>query len=178
MSSFLAPAFFAFLGLIPVVVILYLLKLRRTEVIIPSTMLWQKSLQDLTANAPFQRLRKNLLLLLQILALLALVFALARPFVRAEGSRGRSLCLVIDRSASMQTVEADGTRLDLAKQQAFGMIDSLESGDRMMVVSFAQSADVLCELTDDQYRLRQAVRGIRRFLRDGPSVPRARALGY
>ena len=49
----LAPQFLWFLGLVPIVILLYLLKLRRTRVVIPSTMLWVKSLQDLTANAPF-----------------------------------------------------------------------------------------------------------------------------
>jgi hypothetical protein len=74
-GAFLAPAFLGFLALIPVIVLLYLLKLRRTEIVIPSTYLWIKSLQDLTANAPFQRLRKNLLLLLQIIAVLLLAIA-------------------------------------------------------------------------------------------------------
>jgi len=80
---FITPAFLWFLAAIPVIIILYLLKLRRTEVVISSTLLWLRSLQDLTANAPFQRLRKNLLLLLQILIALALGLALARPYMRA-----------------------------------------------------------------------------------------------
>ena len=159
-SFFLAPQFLLFLGLIPPVILLYLLKLRRTEVIIPSTMLWIKSLQDLTANAPFQRLRKNLLLLLQILILLCIVFALARPYLRQEGMGGNNLCLIIDRSASMQTQEANGTRLELARERALDMIETMARGDRMMVVTFADSADVQCEFTDDRRKLRRAVEGI------------------
>lgn len=159
-SFFLAPVFFAFLGLIPIVVLLYLLKLRRTQVLISSTMLWTKSLYDLRANAPFQRLRKNLLLMLQILVLLLLVTALARPFVRAAGLSGNNICVLIDRSASMQTREADTTRLELARQRAIEMVDDMRGGDKMMVVTFAAHSDVLCELTDDRVRLRTAIRSI------------------
>ncbi len=159
-SYFLAPALLGFLGLIPIVVLLYILKLRRTEVIVPTTMLWLKSLQDLTANAPFQRLRKNILLLLQILILLALATALARPFVRAEGVTGTNICMLLDCSASMQTVEAGGTRLDLAKEKARQMAQDLRGGDKMMVVSFAEKAEVLCELTDNRSRLRSAIDSI------------------
>ncbi len=177
-GAFLAPAFLGFLALIPVIVLLYLLKLRRTEIVIPSTYLWIKSLQDLTANAPFQRLRKNLLLLLQIIAVLLLAIALGRPFLRAEGVRGSSYCVFIDHSASMQTLEGDKSRLALAQEQALQMADDLKRGDRMMVVAFAQSADVLCELTDDKFRLREAIRGIeptdtRTNLRDAMLVARS-----
>ena len=119
-TLFMTPAFLWFLAVLPVILILYLLKLRRTEVVISSTLLWLKSLQDLTANAPFQRLRKNLLLLLQLLIALALALALARPYLRAEMLPGQYICLLIDRSASMQTQEKAGTRLDLARESASG----------------------------------------------------------
>ena len=159
-TYFLAPALLGFLGLIPVVVLLYILKLRRTEVLVSSTMLWLKSLQDLTANAPFQRLRKNLLLLLQILVLLMLGTALARPFIRATGAAGTNVCLLIDRSASMQTVEDNGTRIELAKQKAREIIEDMRGGDKAMVVSFADRAEVLCELTGNRVRLRSAIDSI------------------
>jgi hypothetical protein len=159
-NTFLAPVFFWFLALIPVVILLYILKLRRTQIVISSTFLWVKSLQDLTANAPFQRLRKNLLLFLQILILLLLVIALARPFVSATGDEGAAYCVVIDASASMQTMEGDSSRLDLAKAEALSMVDTMTRGDTMMLVSFAQSADVLAESTNDKIRLRQAIRSI------------------
>ncbi len=159
-GMFMAPPFLAFLGLLPVVVLLYILKLRRTEVIVPSTMLWIKSLQDLTANAPFQRLRKNLLLLLQLLILALLALGLARPFVRAKGAAGSQICLMIDHSASMQTLEDGTTRLKLAKAKAHEMVNEMGRGDKMMVVGFAERAEVLCELTGDRYRIRNAIDSI------------------
>ena len=156
-SAFLSPLFLAFLGTLPIVVLFYLLKLRRTEVIVPSTMLWSKSLQDLTANAPFQRLRKNLLLLLQLLVLLLLALGLARPFVRALGAQGTRLCVFVDCSASMQTVENGGSRLELAKTKTREMVERLRSGDKLMLVRFSDRAEVLCEFTDDKFRLRSAI---------------------
>ena len=159
-GALLAPVFLWFLALVPVIVLLYILKLRRTEIVIPSTFLWMKSLQDLTANAPFQRLRKNVLMFLQILALILLVMALARPFVQAVSREGTNLCVIVDRSASMQTQEDGQTRLDRAKTAALEMVDTMKGDDRMMVVSFDEKANVLCELTVDKYRLRRAIRGI------------------
>lgn len=159
-NAFLAPAYFGFLALIPIVVLLYLLKLRRTELVISSTMLWFRSLQDLTANAPFQRLRRNLLLFLQILVLLLVVFALARPYVKAMGMQGRNICIIIDHSASMQVVENGETRLEQAKAVVREMADNMARGDKMMIVAFADKASVLSELTDDTYRLRRAIDSI------------------
>jgi len=160
LAPFIAPVFLAFFALAPVIILLYLLKLRRTPVIISSTLLWHKSLQDLTANAPFQRLRKNLLLLLQLIILTALVLALARPFVKASGTGGNDLCVLIDRSASMQTDEAGKTRLEIAKEKALEMVDEMAGDDKMMLVAFARTGDVLCELTSNRPRLRAAIRDI------------------
>ncbi len=160
-GTFLNPAMLGFLGLIPVIILFYILKLKRTAIEIPSTLLWQKSLQDLTANAPFQRLRKNLLLFLQMLILLLIAIALARPYIQALGRSGVSACLLIDRSASMSAREADGrTRLDMAKDRALQMIDQMGGGDTMMIVTFAENSDVLCEKIDDRTRLRAIVRAI------------------
>ncbi|NUM56182.1 MAG: BatA domain-containing protein [Candidatus Hydrogenedentes bacterium] len=159
-SAFLAPPYLWFLGLVPVIVILYLLKLRRTQVVIASTLLWAKTIEDLTANAPFQRLRRNLLLLLQIIVVLFVALALARPFFKLPGTAGQNLCLLIDRSASMQTREGSELRMDVAKTKALDLVAAMQRGDRMMVVTFAETADVLSELTDDRAKLRAAIASI------------------
>src|SRR6266496_1841235 len=104
---------------IPSLLILYFLKLRRREFTVPSTLLWKKAIQDLQVNAPFQRLRKNLLLLLQMLLLLLLVLAFARPVTNYTQGAGKLAVIAIDRSASMSAADVNGhRRLDEAKRLA------------------------------------------------------------
>ena len=67
------------LGLLGPLLLLYILRVRRERVRVASTWLWQAAARDMLARSPWQRLRRRLLLLLEILALLALGVALARP---------------------------------------------------------------------------------------------------
>ncbi|MBN1419773.1 MAG: BatA and WFA domain-containing protein [Planctomycetes bacterium] len=159
--SFLAPGALALLGFLPVVVLLYFLKLRREEVRISSTLLWRKSLEDLLANAPFQRLRRNLLLFLQLLILAAIVLAIARPSFVASRAPARATVLLIDRSGSMNARERDGTRLALAKDAALDRIRAMADGDLAAVVAFASKPEVLAGPTADRTELARAVGGIR-----------------
>src|SRR5512137_3211150 len=100
--SFLAPVAFAFAAAIPVVAIFYLLKRKRVARLVSSTLLWQKFLAETQANAPFQRLRKNWLLVLQLLLLALVVLALARPYFAGKAKATRLRIAILDASASMQ----------------------------------------------------------------------------
>src|SRR5262249_8710426 len=51
-------------GIPAAVVALYFLKLRRRPLVVPSTYLWQRAIEDLHVNSLWQRLRRSLLLLL------------------------------------------------------------------------------------------------------------------
>ena len=104
---FLAPLALAGLLFMPLVIAMYLLKLRRDEAVVPSTLLWQRLVADVEANAPWQRLRRSLLLLLQLLLVLILVFLAARPFLERPAGLAGDLVLVIDTSASMQATDVD-----------------------------------------------------------------------
>src|SRR2546430_16300373 len=84
------------------IVLMYILKLRRRDVVVSSTWLWRQVIRDVQANAPFQKLRKNLLLFLQLLAILFLVLLLARPFWKGRGLGGRSVVILVDNSPSMR----------------------------------------------------------------------------
>src|SRR5918999_3783962 len=85
----------ALLGLlfVPAVIAMYLLKLRRDEAVVPSTLLWTKLVADVEANAPWQKLRRSLLFLIQLLLVLILVFLAARPFVERPAGVRRELLL-------------------------------------------------------------------------------------
>ena len=144
---------------IPSLLLLYFLKLRRKEQPFASTLLWKKSVQDLQVNAPFQRLRRNLLLFIQLAALLALILALARPVSFQRSATAAQNLLLIDRSASMNARDADGgrTRLDEAKRRARDRVDSMSRGGRAAVIAFDSSAEVVQQMTDDKQSLRNAI---------------------
>jgi hypothetical protein len=81
MPQFLDPtALWWLAAALPAIVALYFLKLRRQEQIISSTILWRRSVYDLRVNAPIQMIKRNLLLLLQLLIATLVILALARPF--------------------------------------------------------------------------------------------------
>src|SRR5215203_229141 len=124
----------ALLGLLflPVVVAMYLLKLRRDEAVVPSTLLWRQLVADVEANAPWQRLRRSLLLLLQLL-LVAILAAL--PFMERPAGRAGDLVLVVDTSASMQATDVTPSRLDAAKAAAVDALKELPAGGKVSVIA-------------------------------------------
>ncbi len=159
--NFLNPFALILAAAVPsAILLLYFLKLKRREVPVSSTFLWLKAIDDLRVNSPFQKLRQNLLLILQLLIALGVALALARPAANVGGSEGHDLVLVIDRSASMSTRDGgpgNPTRLERAKEEALRLIDDLSIGDRAMVLGFADTADQLQNLTDVKGMLRRAV---------------------
>ena len=71
--DFLNYSALALLALAPVLILLYFLKLKRPQIKVASTLLWQKVLEDMRVNSPFQRLKKSLLLLIQLILLVRLM---------------------------------------------------------------------------------------------------------
>lgn len=159
--QFLAPTAFALAALLPVIVAMYLLRLRRTEQVVSSTYLWQRMVRDMEANAPWQRLRRNLLLILQLLFMTLLILALARPFTWTEGQGGQALILVFDTSASMSADDVSPTRLEAAKLRARQIADGLPDEARVTVIAAGQQAQVLLPSSVDRRQVHLAIDGVR-----------------
>ena len=158
--SFLAPLALAGLLFLPVVLAMYLLKLRRDEAVVPSTMLWQKLVADVEANAPWQKLRRSLLLLLQLLLVIILVLLAARPFVERPAGLAGDIVLVIDTSASMQATDVSPSRLDAAKAAAIDALKELPGGGKVSVVAAGRTARVIANGTTDVGNVKQAIEAI------------------
>jgi len=125
------PLAFGFAVIIPLIILLYLLKPRREEMMVPSTYLWEQVQKDIEASNPWQRLKKNLLLLLQLLAATLLVMALTRPYLPVAQDSARHIVVVLDCSASMAASDVSPSRFDEARQVAGKMADQLGPGDCM-----------------------------------------------
>ncbi|HEX8203463.1 MAG TPA: BatA and WFA domain-containing protein [Isosphaeraceae bacterium] len=160
-SSPLGPVAWAVLIGVPVgIIALYFLKLRRRPVEVPSTLLWRRSIEDLHVNSLFQRLRRNLLLFLQLLVVLLAMLALLGPQVQGVAGVGRRYVLVIDQSASMAATDVPPTRLERAKQEAKKVVEAMGSNDLAMVIAFSDKARVVSSYTGNRRQLLQRIEGI------------------
>jgi hypothetical protein len=147
--------------LIPLfLILLYFLKLKRRPLQVPSTFLWKKSIEDLHVNSLFQWLRENVLLLLQLLALLSLIYAVLAFQFHGKASEGQHYIIMVDNSASMSATDVAPTRLSEAKRLALQEIDSRADDDVGMVIVFNSSAEILQSYTTDKGLLRAAVEKI------------------
>jgi hypothetical protein len=141
-----------------IIVFFYLLKLKRKRTVVPSVLLWTRALEEVEANAPFKKLRRSLLLLLQLLALSALVFALAQPLVITRALASGSTVIIIDSTASMSARDENGgSRLDRAKQLAREMIEGLSGSDRAAIIESSSRVIVRSPLTSDRASLASAI---------------------
>lgn len=150
----------ALMALLPLAVLaLYFLKLKREPVEVPSTYLWQKSIEDLHVNSLWQKLRQSLLLFLQLLLLLLAILALLRPGWEGDRLQGQRIIFAIDNSASMGTADlADAEhRLAEAKQHVTNLVEQMDGDMQAMVVSFNDEARVVQGFTDNRRKLREAV---------------------
>src|SRR5216117_2882045 len=120
--SFLAPFALTLFALSVPLVLLYFLKVRRRERTVSSLLLWSTALRDREASTFFQRLQRDPLLMLQLLALLALAFALARPAVTVMGHGAKRIVVVLDTSASMKATDASPSRFARAQRQALDVV--------------------------------------------------------
>jgi Ca-activated chloride channel family protein len=152
----------ALLGLlfVPVVIAMYLLKLRRDEAVVPSTLLWTRLVADVEANAPWQKLRRSLLLLLQLLLVIILALLAARPFLERPAGLARDIVLVMDTSASMGATDVVPDRMTAAKLAAIEALRDLPTGGKVSVIAAGRSARIVVNESTDLSRVRQAIDGI------------------
>ncbi len=158
---FVTPLALAGLIFIPAVIAMYLLKLRREETVVPSTLLWSRLSADVEANAPWQRLRRSLLLLLQLLLVLLLVLLAARPFVERPAGLAHDIVLVMDTSASMGATDVAPDRLGAARVAAMNALADLPTGGHVSVIAVDRSARIVVNDTSDLGRVRKALDDLR-----------------
>src|SRR5687767_6526143 len=155
----LEPLALLLLSVLGAIVALYLLRFRRPVAPVPSVALWERTLRDREANTLWQRLRVSVLLILQLLTLLLLIVAVARPWTQGTGQRVQHSVLVVDVSASMSGFipEEGVSRLVLAKNAARNAVNRIDGGGTATLIAVGSEPSVLVSATSDKARLRSAI---------------------
>ncbi len=152
-----APLNLWFLAAVPIVVLFYILKARRREHEVSSTFLWEDLLKDIEASRPWQKLRHNILMYLQILAVALLALGLARPVLLAGGTFGRSTVLLLDGSASMRATDVSPDRFSWASARAAEIISAMRPQDSVAIILVKEQPVPVVPMTREK---RDALNGL------------------
>ena len=159
--TFANPQALYFLFLIPVIILLHLIFRKRQKIEFPSLLLWHR-LQEKQRKFLNRPLLRNLLLFLQILALIIFSFTLAEPEYQAPVSSEKGdVILIVDTSASMGVPSEGGTRIDEAKNIALDIIHNLRDTEAMMIIGASKPPEVVSGFSRNKIRLRSSVREIK-----------------
>jgi len=147
---------FALLGLLAFpIIVLYMLKLQRQKHEVSSILLWQMVLQDRQANQPWQKLKRNLLLIVQLVILATLVFALVQPAVPGKAISNAQVIVILDATASMQAIDVLPSRFEAAKKEIQTIIDDLPNSSELTIIQASAEPVVLLAHSHDKTEMRE-----------------------
>lgn len=149
------------------VVALYLLKIKRRREDVPALDFWLDLAGRTRVHSLFDRLKRLLSMLLWLVIVACLVLAVANPILSLGRIKPRAIAMVIDNSASMQTLE-DGpagaaTRLELAVAAVGEMTSRRPVSDEWLVIEATREARVVTAWTRDARAARRGAEGLRPF---------------
>ncbi|MCA9685939.1 MAG: VWA domain-containing protein, partial [Myxococcales bacterium] len=142
-----------------VITLLYLLRMRRRQVIVPFAELWEQVTRESESRRLWRKLRRLLSWLVQIVLLALVCLALGDPRPEVWLRDPATTAIVIDTSASM-AAEADedgNTRLDLALERARAEVEALGPADRALVIAAGSEVSVPAPITGEAGTLLRAI---------------------
>lgn len=139
------------LGLIgiPILILIYIIKNKFTEQIVPTTYLWTLSEKFLPKRKPISLVSGIISLILQIIAVITLSLAIAHPIITLPNS-AKEYCFILDASGSMNTVTIEGTRLEVGKDKIEEIIYSSTDGSKFTLIYAGDTNRVVYEKLGDK----------------------------
>ncbi len=147
--------------LIPVIILMYILKQKAIRKKVSSTFLWSAMYRNRESDTPWEKLKKNKLLIIQIITVLVLVFALMGPYLNLNSLASENVAILIDNSAGMSMKLTSGkTRLEAAKKSACEFVSALSPNTEITVITCNSTATVLMSATKDRAGVIQTIKKI------------------
>ena len=144
---------------VPLILLMYLWKQKYQQRQVPSLFLWEKVLLQTKSQQPWQKLRKNLLMFLQIAAAVLLAFALAGPYIVGK-TQVRDYVLALDCSLSMQATDVVDSRFQAAVADMEALVQNAVPGASFSLVMLTDAPYLAASGTGEKetiLRLLQAV---------------------
>lgn len=141
----------AFIGLlsIPLIVVMYLFKQKNKETFVSSLYLWNMAAEQNQSQKSFQKIRKNLLMILQIITALFLVFAIAKPYIMAN-TNIENYIILIDASMSMQSIDEKPNRFEVAKEYAKQLIEGSAPNSKFSLILMSDEPYIAVNQSNDK----------------------------
>ena len=154
-------ALWLLVGALPLIVFLHSLKPKGFKLGTSTLFIWERVLNEQPLGTRLGwLLKKNLLLILQLLAAAALIAALADPALRYFGAGAGDTVVVLDLSASMKAKGKTGLRFDAARRELLALVDSLPANRKMMIIGAGAEPRLIVPFTADRRRLREIGRTV------------------
>lgn len=134
------------------ITLLYLLRMRRRQVVVPFAALWEQVTRESESRQIWRKLRRLLSWLVQLLVLALLCLALGDPRPEVWLREPVTLAIVVDRSASMAGPadgEEDLRRIEIARQRAIAEVRGLGPVDKAVVIAAGEEVAVTAALSND-----------------------------
>jgi hypothetical protein len=139
-----------------VIVALYFLKHRRRQIVISSTQLWKRVLDNRIENSLFEKLRRYLSILLAVTTGLLVAMSIARPEMEWLTGKSRRTVIVLDTSPTMQARMSDGrTRWEHAVDAANSAVSAGTGSIRFRIADTSGQFD--SPFTDNRAELRRLI---------------------
>src|SRR5881296_2405548 len=109
---------------VAIIIGLYLLKLRHRRVLISSSILWRRVLDERQSHSLWEKLRRIISIVIAATITLLIALSLARPEIESLTGKTERIVIVLDTSPTMTTQTADGrTRWQHAMDRAENLLD-------------------------------------------------------
>ena len=146
---------------IPILIIIHTLKPKPRPVDVTNLFLWTKVIKERSRNLSFERLKRNLPLLLQILIAGLAAVALAKPTWTYLTAKKGNMVLVIDTSASMKTRSELGTRFDQARKKALHLIEERDQDQKILIVEAGKKPVIKSGFIENSSHAQDVVKKLR-----------------
>jgi hypothetical protein len=124
------------------IIALYFLKLRQRRIFIPSSMLWDRVLDEKQARSLWERLRRIFSVALAVTIGLLIAFAVARPEIERLTGKTARIVIVLDTSPSMLARTSDGqTRWQHAREAALSLLEAHAGGSEFRIADISGRID-------------------------------------